>query len=148
MAVSWGSCVRSPKAWRPAATSRVRKLSLEGVLDYITNDDRQLEDRQAKITGRAELQSGDSTSIEYERNFEYLPVPFPLARTITVPVAAYHFSTVRGTYTLGTQRRVAGDVSVARGGFYDGDRTDVTYRGRLGLSPLARDVRHRRHSPR
>jgi hypothetical protein len=116
---------------RPVGSTRIRKLSLEGTFDYITNDDRRLEDRQAKLTARAELQSGDSTALEYERNFEYLPVPFPITRDISVPVAAYHFSTVRGTYTLGTQRRLAGDLVVARGGFYGGDRTDVSYRGRV-----------------
>jgi hypothetical protein len=62
-------------------------------------------------------------------------VPFPIRPDIIVPVGAYRYSTLRGTYTLGTQRRLAGDIVAARGSFYDGDRTDLSYRGRLRVSP-------------
>ena len=41
---------------------------------------------------------------------------------------------MRGTYTLGDQRRISGDLSAAHGGFYDGHRTDLSYRGRAELS--------------
>jgi hypothetical protein len=120
---------------RPAQPSHIRKLSLESALDYITNDDRQLEDRQLRISGRAELQNGDIALVDVERAFEYLPVPFPIATNIDVPVGTYRQSTVRGTYTLGNRRRLAGDIVAARSRFYDGDRTDVSYRGRLRVSP-------------
>ena len=48
--------------------------------------------------------------------------------------AAYHFSSARGGYTLGTQRRFSGEIAAGRGSFYDGDRTDVWYTGRVQLS--------------
>jgi hypothetical protein len=119
---------------RPQGPSRIRKLSLESAFDYITNDDRRLEDRQLRVAGRAELQNGDSTVLEADRNFEFVPEPFPIAG-LTIPVGVYRYSTLRGTYTLGTQRRLAGDIVTAYGTFYDGHRTDVSYRGRLRLSP-------------
>jgi hypothetical protein len=46
----------------------------------------------------------------------------------------YHTAALRGGYTLGTQRRISGEISAARGGFYGGDRTDLAYRGRLDVS--------------
>ena len=119
---------------RPPAGSPIRKLSLESAFDYITNDDRRLEDRQLRVAGRAELQNGDSAVLETDRTFEFVVEPFAIAG-LTVPIGVYRYSTLRGTYTLGTQRRVAGDVVTAYGTFYDGHRTDVSYRGRLRLSP-------------
>lgn len=120
---------------RPAQPSRIRKLSLESALDYITNDDQQLEDRQLRISSRTELQNGDTVLVDLERAFEYLADPFPIRPDIKVPVGTYRQSTARATYTLGNQRRLAGDIVAARSHFYDGDRTDLSYRGRLRVSP-------------
>jgi len=38
-------------------------------------------------------------------------------------------------YTLGSQRRISGEISTGHGGFYDGTRTDLSYRGRVELLP-------------
>jgi hypothetical protein len=45
-----------------------------------------------------------------------------------------NISVVLGSYTLGTQHRLSGDISFARGRFYRGDRTDLAYRGRAELT--------------
>jgi hypothetical protein len=80
------------------------------------------------------MQSGDAWNVMYFREFEFLAAPFQIVPGVIVPRGAYHQSTVRAGYTLGTQRRISGDISVARGGFYDGDRTDLSYRGRAELT--------------
>jgi hypothetical protein len=41
---------------------------------------------------------------------------------------------VRGTYTLGPQRPISGSVTAAHGGFYDGNLSELTWRGRVELS--------------
>ena len=41
----------------------------------------------------------------------------------------------RGRYTLGSQRKISGEISTGHGGFYDGSRTDLAYRGRVELLP-------------
>jgi hypothetical protein len=79
------------------------------------------------------MQSGDSWNVQYSRDFEWVDEPFEIVGT-EVPGGAYHFSTIRGGYTLGTQRKISGEISAARGGFYDGDRTDLSYRGRAEIS--------------
>jgi uncharacterized protein DUF5916/cellulose/xylan binding protein with CBM9 domain len=119
---------------RPRSKRAVRKVSLEAGLDYITDGAGRLENRQARATARTEMQAGDSWSVQYERNFEFLPAPFPIARGIVVPVGGYHFPNLRAAYTLGPHRRVSGDLTLARGGFYAGDRTEAGYRGRVELS--------------
>jgi hypothetical protein len=118
---------------RPRTRSAIRKISLESALDYITDNEERLENRQARLGLRTEMQSGDSWNVQYNRDFEWVDEPFQIVGTL-VPGGAYHFSTIRGGYTLGTQRKVSGEISAARGGFYDGDRTDLSYRGRAELS--------------
>jgi Domain of unknown function (DUF5916)/Carbohydrate family 9 binding domain-like len=118
---------------RPPTRSAIRRINLESGLDYITNNDEQLENRQARAGVRTEMQSGDSWTVQYARDFEWVDEPFTIVGT-GVPVGAYHFSTIRGGYTLGTQRKISGEISAARGGFYDGDRTDLSYRGRAEIS--------------
>jgi hypothetical protein len=43
-------------------------------------------------------------------------------------------STGRANYTLGTQRKISGDISAAHGSFYGGTRTDLAYRGRAEVT--------------
>ena len=120
---------------RPASMPSVRKISYEAALDYITDGDHRLEYRQARAGVRTEMQSGDSWSVVYTREFEFLALPFPIVPDIDVPGGAYHAPTLRGTYTRGTQRRISGDVTIAHGGLYGGDRTEVAWRGRAELTP-------------
>ena len=118
---------------RPRTRSAIRKMNLESGLDYITNNDEQLESRQARIGLRTDMQSGDTWTVQYTRDFEWVETPFTIVG-LRVPGGAYHFSALRGAYTLGTQRKISGEISAARGAFYDGDRTDLAYRGRAEIS--------------
>jgi hypothetical protein len=129
-----GNLVQIRVSRRPRRSALVRKVSLEAGLDYITDGGGRLENRQARATWRTEMQSGDSWSVQHERNYEFLPQPFPIAPGVVVPVGAYRFPITRASYTLGGQRRVAGDLTLAHGRFYGGDRTEAGYRGRIELS--------------
>ncbi len=120
---------------RPRSFMGVRKLNYEAGLDYITDGDRRLENRQARFAVRADMHTSDSWTVVYTRDFEFLEKPFEIVTGTFVPVGPYHSANLRATYTLGTQRRVSGDVTVARGSLYGGDRTDLSYRGRVELSP-------------
>ena len=53
---------------------------------------------------------------------------------LKLPVGGYRYSNVRGTYTLGSQRKISGDLVAGYGGFYGGDRVEASYRGRVELS--------------
>jgi Domain of unknown function (DUF5916)/Carbohydrate family 9 binding domain-like len=120
---------------RPRSLAAIRKVNYEAGLDYITDGDRRLENRQARFAVRADMHSSDTWTIVYTRDFEFLVRPFEIVTGAFVPPGPYHSANVRGTYTLGTQRRVSGDVAVARGSLYGGDRTDLSYRGRVEVSP-------------
>ncbi|MGH9311118.1 MAG: DUF5916 domain-containing protein [Vicinamibacterales bacterium] len=120
---------------RPQRLRAVRKINFEAAVDYITDGDRRLENRQFRAGVRTDMQSSDSWSIGYSRDFEFLAKPFEIVPGTFVPGGAYHSPTIRGAYTLGTQRKISGEISAAHGTFYGGDRTDLGYRGRAELSP-------------
>jgi len=119
---------------RPRAFAGIRKVNYEAGLDYITGGERRLENRHARFALRTDMQSGDTWSIVYTREFEFLADPFEIVTDTVVPAGAYRAATLRGTYTFGTQRRLSGDFSGLRGSLYGGDRTDLSYRGRVELT--------------
>ena len=118
---------------RPRPGSAVRKVNLESAFDHITDTGHRLMNRQARVGLRTEMQSGDAFNLQYSHDLEVVPLPFRVVGT-PVPPGTYVGSTVRGGYTLGTQRRVSGDVSAARGALYGGDLTEVSVRGRAEVS--------------
>jgi hypothetical protein len=119
---------RPTRRFRP-----VRKFSYEASYDYITNPEGLLETREVQGTFRTELQSSDIATVEYTRTFEWIPTGFPISG-VPIAAGAYHFQDVRGTYQLGTQHRVSGTFTFARGGFWGGEKTEAGYRGRVDLS--------------
>jgi len=118
---------------RPRDLAGIRKLNLEGAFDYLENGAGRLENRQVRGGLRTDMHSGDSWGVSYSNDYEFLPVPLDLG-SVRIPVGTYAGGTVRANYTLGTQRKISGDISVGRGRFYDGDRLDVAYRGRAELT--------------
>ena len=120
---------------RPASMPSVRRVNLELGLDYITDNERVLENRLFQAALRTEMQSGDSWSVRYERHYEFVPQAFRLPGDLVVPVGVYSHPFGVAVYTLGSQRKVSGEVSAGYGGFYDGSRTDLSYRGRVELMP-------------
>jgi hypothetical protein len=120
---------------RPRRLRAIRKINFETALDYITDGDRRLENRQFRAGVRTEMQTSDSWSVVYSRDFEFLAKEFEIVPGTFVPGGAYHSPTIRGAYTLGTQRRISGEITAAHGTFYGGDRTDLSYRGRAEVTP-------------
>jgi hypothetical protein len=119
---------------RPTRRFRaVRRFSYEASYDYITNPEGDLETREAQGTFKTELQNSDVATVEYTRTFEWIPAGFPISG-IPIAPGAYHFQDLRGTYQLGNQHRVSGTLTVARGSFWGGDKTEIGYRGRAELS--------------
>ncbi len=55
----------------------------------------------------------------------------PVANGVSIPAGGYTFQEVQTSFNAGPQRRIAGRVGMTRGQFFDGDRTEVSYSGRL-----------------
>ncbi len=120
---------------RPTRIPLVRRFTFQGSADYITTPRGLLQSEEFKGAFIAELSNGDMFNGEVSQAFERLHVPFTVARGVTIPVGSYRYNLARATYTLGTQRPVSGAVILARGSFYDGTLSEMTWRGRLDIAP-------------
>jgi hypothetical protein len=112
----------------------VRKFSYETSFDYITNPQGALETREVQGTFKTELQNSDVGTVEYTRTFEWIPTAFTIARDVSIRPGSYHFQDLKGTYQLGNQHKVSGTLTLARGTFWGGTKTEAGYRGRVELS--------------
>jgi hypothetical protein len=128
---SYGQGRFSPRPdWRG-----VRKLFYEASVDYITDMDNRPESKELQASHRMELDNGDTWNVDLTRNFERLTRRFEVGRDLFAPVGEYEFTQVRASYAFGPQRPFSGTLTAARGGFYDGTLTEITWRGRADLSP-------------
>ena len=114
---------------RPSSNPIVRKWLYEASGSYIENNAGLLESRELSATWGIDFQSGDTLRVSGTNTYEFLRRPFPIARSVTVPVGGYRFDTFQVRYTLGAQRRLGGTASIERGSFYDGDKTTVGFSG-------------------
>lgn len=120
---------------RPANSRFARKYSYEGSLDYITDTNNLLESRRRQGAFGIDFNSGDGFGAGYSESYELLRDPFSIATGVTIAPGSYHFREVSSGYSLGPQRRIPGTFSVSRGSFYDGNRTQARYNGRMELTP-------------
>ena len=112
---------------RPRSIESIRQLFWEGQLDYITDRQGLPETRQARGRFAMELENSDLLDVIYNRNYEFLEHPFPIAPGVTIPPAGYRFDDIEVGYSLGQQHRVSGRVSAQHGGFYGGTKTSVNF---------------------
>jgi hypothetical protein len=119
---------------RPGGVDWIRKVSLEPGVEYVEGTRGDLESRQAQLTFRMELESGDEWNVDFEKNYEFLAEPFEIAPGVILPVGEYDFDNVRLSYQLGPQRKVSGRITAQLGGFFDGTRREISYRGRIETS--------------
>jgi hypothetical protein len=115
--------------------SRVfRKWGLEASLDYITSPGGRLETREAQGTFRLDMQSGDQWALDYTRYLDSPARAFSPAPGVSILPRTYHYQDLKSTYQLGPQRRVIGALTLGRGSFYGGTRTEAGYQGRAELT--------------
>jgi hypothetical protein len=120
---------------RPASIDWLRKISWQGSFEYTTDNDQRLETRVAKFSYRMDFENADQFFLDASDSYEFLPEPFEISSRITLPVAGYGFRDVRLSYQLGPQRPISGNFAVQTGSFFSGSRDEVSYRGRLEITP-------------
>ena len=129
---SFGSFRFSP---RPRALAAVRKFSWEGRFDYITDRAGVLETRETQGQFGIEFENSDLFNATYTRSYEFLEQPFPIASDVTIPVGGYEFQDVQASFAFGQQRRLSGTFSAQHGSFFSGEKSSLSYSGRLELMP-------------
>ena len=120
---------------RTPGSRLVRKLSWQGGFDYVEDADRAVvQNRAAAANFDMELNSGDSLSVDYQRDYEFVPRDFTIATGVVVPSGGYDYSSVSLGYNVGQQRKVSGRLSASVGSFYgDGTRQVASYSGYAGF---------------
>ena len=130
---SFGSARFSP---RPAHSKRIRKLTWQGVLDYVTDaPGLTVQNREARGTFAIDFQSSDRLQLDHTRDYELLPARFTIAPGVVVPAGGYDYQASRVAYTLGQQRRMSGTVAASSGTLYNGTKSEVSVGGRWGVVP-------------
>ena len=122
---------------RPRDSRLVRKLSWEAGFDYVEDEARTVvQNRGAVGAFDMELNSGDSLSLDYQRDYELVPRDFTIAAGVVVPSGGHEYSSLRVGYNVGQQRKVSGQLSASVGSFYgDGSKKEVSYNGYVGFGP-------------
>jgi hypothetical protein len=118
---------------RPAWLPGVRKIGWEGSADHIASTAGQLETLDVEGVFRMNHNSGDEWAVALSHTEDHPKIPFFVAGARIEP-GEYRFQDVRASYTLGPQRRIVGTVTVARGGYYDGEKSDAGYSGRVSVT--------------
>jgi Domain of unknown function (DUF5916)/Carbohydrate family 9 binding domain-like len=118
---------------RPRSSRSLRKVSMEGSIDYITDLHGRLESREAQASTRVEFSGGGFWSTDYTRNYELLKAPFEISKGVIIVPGGYSFQDLRSEYYLGPER-VSGRIFGSRGTFYDGTRSEVGFNGRVDMT--------------
>ena len=120
---------------RTRRSKRVRRLSWDGSLDYVSNAPGTVVMNRDLVTSfTTELNSSDSVKVEYDHTYEFIPKKFAIAPGVFVPQGGYDGRTTKASYALGQQHLISGTVKASHGSLYNGTRTDASYSGYIGLN--------------
>jgi hypothetical protein len=111
---------------RPRSLPSIRRIRYQLGLTYIENRLGVLESREREGEFAIEFQNGDQFLAGYSDQYEFLPLPFPITSTISIPVGGYPFANGRVGFNLGRQRRLSTNALLEHGSFYNGHRTSLT----------------------
>ncbi|MBI2828609.1 MAG: carbohydrate binding family 9 domain-containing protein [Acidobacteria bacterium] len=123
---------------RPARTHMraVRRFVYQGSVEYFENGAGRVDMRETGGSFELELLNGDSLTVGHVRDYEFIPRPFAISSSVSVPVGGYDYQSSRVSYFFGTQRRLAGTLSYQEGSLYEGTKRTLGFAtGRLEVSP-------------
>jgi hypothetical protein len=119
--------------WKP-----IRRFVYQANVEYITNNQGRLDFREQGAQFIIEMVNNDELTVNYTRDYEYIPRPFLISTSagVTVPVGGYTYQNLLTSYTLGMRRFLSGTVSYQEGQLYGGTRRTVGLAaGRMDVSP-------------
>ena len=113
----------------------VRKLTLEGSVDYITDNNNVLETRESVLNFRTDFHNSDIFAMSFGSTYELLTVPFSISRNVRIATGGYGFHNFLVSYDAGAQYRISGTTTFETGDFYNGTKRTARFRGRVKLTP-------------
>ena len=121
---------------RPRSMPSVRRFWWLGSVDLFETTAGQLESREQAGEFAVEFSNADRFSLALTDVYEFIPRPFRIGGGVTLPVAGYDWQNARLGYNVSPQRRLAANLAVEYGTFYNGHRTAFSAsRGRVAFGP-------------
>lgn len=119
-----------PKRWN------IRNFVFRGEVIYTTDIARLPLSREQIFQATTRFQNDDAVRFNMTDTFDRLDRPFPIARTVVLPVGDYNFRDLFGEVESSGKRRVIARVRVGGGQFYSGTRNYVRLTPVWRPSPL------------
>ena len=111
---------------------RIRRFIYQGSIEYIENNRGRLDFREQIGEFGIEFFNSDRLTLQYTRNYEFIPEPFEIASNVTVPLGGYKSQNLLASYTLGRQHKLSGIVSFQQGSLYGGTKRTLALGGGRG----------------
>ena len=108
--------------WSPL----VRNLLFTGQFDYYGNSHGELETREQELTAGVAFNNGGSINLSLLPTFERLRSPFAIRNDLAIAPGDYDYRRWQMAYSSDRSRLISGNVTIASGGFWDGDSTSVS----------------------
>ena len=121
-------------AWTPRPKWKgVRQLRFNVDTSYFENHAGRRESQQTGYDFILSRQDSTAFSFSLDTQYDFLPFNWSTAGGL-IPSAGYDWRTMRGSFTTNQARRIYGQASMERGGYYSGDKQ--TYRADLNVVPM------------
>jgi hypothetical protein len=121
---------------RPSDVPRVRKLTAQTSINYVTSNRNRLDTRELQATVQTEFTNSDVASLTYTDSFDRPIRPFDVAPGFTIPIGEYDFHTLQLSSAGGQQRKISGSIVYEAGPYYSGDRQSLAVNAaRLQVTP-------------
>ena len=112
---------------RPKFIPHVRRMEFETQLEYYTDRRGRLATRQTELSWETEFKnSADLFFRPIEDVTDVLTEPFEIRPGIIIPAGSYHFNRPRVSFTSDTSKRLVFNGRYKWGGFYTGERKEVS----------------------
>jgi hypothetical protein len=108
-------------------SSVVRQLEFELFYEHLADLENQLQTRRVnlKLLG-INFQSGDGFDVDARNRFEHLDETFEISDGVVLPIGDYSFNEWQLSARTASRRTISGRVSYGSGGFWSGDRAQMS----------------------
>ena len=124
-------------SWRPRleGNARIRNLTFSTGIDYIANNDGQIETREQTVGTGVAFYGGSAINLAATRTFDRLTRDFRIRSDITIPVGDYQYDTYSIRFNSNRSRKISGNASYQFGEFWDGRRDSESFGLAIKPSP-------------
>ena len=98
----------------------IRRIFMGPEVDYILNQDDELETREFTLTNWFQLEQGSWINVEIRRTSEFLDEEFEIRDGVIIPVDDYNLTTLRTMIDTDEGRKISGRFGANYGTFFNG----------------------------